>query len=111
MKIRVYKKIRNNAYDVVIKTTEWTQSDINLFREFGEPEIDVGTEGHPAFVRVMTGFPVRGSFVSDGTESNDETPEAKATAWKDDVIKKITTAVEAQRQLVDGFTGEEIHMV
>lgn len=110
MKIRVYKKIRNNAYDVVIKTTEWAQSDVDLFREFGEPEIDVGTEGHSAFVRVMTGFPVRGTFVSGG-ESNEELPEAKATAWKDDVIKKITTAVEAQRQLVDGFTGEEIHMV
>ncbi len=109
MKIRVYKKIRNNAYDVVVKTTEWAQSDINLFREFGEPEIDVGVDGHSSFVKVMTGFPVIGTFVGGG--SNDETPEAKATAWKDDVVRKITTAVEAQRQLVDGFTGEEIHMV
>jgi hypothetical protein len=110
MKIRVYKKIRDNAYDVVIKTTEWSQSDINLFREFGEPEIDVGTNGHPVFVRVMTGFPVRGTFV-DEDSSTDETPEDRALVWKDNVIRKITTAVEAQRQLVDGFTGEEIHMV
>jgi hypothetical protein len=110
MKIRVYKKIRNNAYIVVIRTTEWSQSDVNLFREFGEPEVDVGCDG-PRFAKVMTGFPVRGIFSSGGHDSNDDSPEEKADAWKNEVVNRIKAAVEAQRQFVDGFTGEEIHMV
>lgn len=107
MKIRVYKRIRDNVYDVLVRTCEWAQSDIALFREFGEPEIDVGRDGHAKFAKVMTGFPVFGSFYEG--ECNDA--ESNAEAWKDDVVAKVKAAVEAQRQLKDGFSGEEVHMV
>lgn len=107
MKIRVYKRIRDNVYDVLVRTAEWSQSDVELFREFGEPEVDVGTDGHPRFAKVMTGFPVLGSF-HDGSA---EEAETLATAWKDEVVARVKAAVEAQRQLKDQFSGEEVHMV
>ena len=110
MKIRVYKRIRSNSYDVVVRTSDWSQSDVNLFREFGEPEVDVGTDGHPRFARVMTQFPVVGRFGPED-RSDDRTAEELATEWKDGVVEKVRAAVVAQRQLVDGFTGEEVHMV
>ena len=106
MKIRVYKGIRNNVYDVLVKTVEWSQSDVELFREFGEPEIDVGTK-HPRFAKVMTGFPVVASFEDGSAEEAVDLAES----WKDDVVAKIKAAVEAHRQLRDEFSGEEVHMV
>ena len=111
MKIRVYKKVRDNTYIVVIRTTEWSQADVDLFREFGEPEIDVGFGSRSRFAKVMTEFPVRGFFGPDTPESNDMSPEEKAESWKNEVVSRIKASVEAQRQLVDGFSGEEIHMV
>lgn len=111
MKIRVYKRIRNNAYIVVIKTTDWAQSDVTLFREFGEPEVNVGINGHVRFAKVMSQFPVRGVFTMGDAGSNDLDAETCALAWKDEVVERIKTAVETQRQLKNSFTGEEIHMV
>lgn len=107
MKIRVYKSIKDNAYRVLIRTTEWSPSDIELFREFGEPEVDVGTDGKAKYVKVMTGFPAYGVFYDGSAEE----AETLAMAWKDEVVGRVKTAVEAHRQLKDGFSGEEVHMV
>lgn len=107
MKIRVYKRIRANSYEVLVKTTEWSPADVSLFREFGEPEVDVGRDGRSVFAKVMTGFPVFGTFVEDSAD----TAESIATRWKDEVVARVKAAVEAQRQMKDGFSGEEIHMV
>lgn len=107
MKIRVYKRIRDNAYQVLVRTTEWSQADVDLFREFGEPEVDVGVGDRQRFARVMTGFPVSASF--SGSCGDDA--ESSANAWKDEVVERIVSAVESARQMKDGFSGEEIRMV
>ena len=94
-------------YDVLLRTVEWAPSDIALFRKFGEPEVNVGVGEEVKFAKVMTEFPVRATF----SEGSADEAEFIAEEWKDEIIARIKEAVLSMRQLSDGFSGEEVHMV
>lgn len=77
MKKRVFREMDNAVYRIVVDTEDWSQGDVKLMEEFGEPEINVGGEIEYTFngeirtielgdeyVRVMHGFPYSRGFDS-----------------------------------------------
>ena len=109
MKLRVRKCLRRNTYVVSLRPEEWSRSDLELFHDFGEPEIDIGGVcGVPSsFRKVLSGFPVIMEFEDDSNDGGED----RANAWKDEIVRRIGTAMKALRQLKDDFSGEELHTI
>lgn len=123
MKIRVFQAIDNAVFRVIVFTEDWSEGDIKLMEEFGEPEVDVGGEVQYSFdgepkskifgnelVRVLHGFPY-----SRGFDSRDYCSVEEAVAigreWKERVISLISDAVLSLRQNEGPFPTEEVYCV
>lgn len=128
MKIRVFRNMCNGIYRIMIDTQDWSQDELKLMCQFGEPEVDVGGTivfgpesiakaqgieesyskefGHQ-YVRIMHGFPYSRGFDTRDYEDEDETV-AVAVAWKETVIDRIREAVEDLRSKSAPIPTEEI---
>ena len=118
----------NSVYRVVVSTEDWSEGDLKLMYQFGEPEVNVGGDvyypakwyddggsggGEPKktfgdeFVRVLHGFPYARGFDSRDYGSVKEAV-AVGKAWKDMVLARIDDAVIALRQNSLPLPTEEI---
>jgi hypothetical protein len=115
MKIRVVKDVDDNVFNVNIFTEDFSQADLDLMENFGEPEIDLGGSftGPPAFTlpndlqRLKSDSPHVQSF-----DARDElTPgdaEVQANDWSSDIVQLIKDEMTTLRANVDGFSGETV---
>lgn len=120
MKIRTFLNMDDSVYRIVVLTEDWSEGDMELMVQFGEPEIDVGgkvdylyndepkskTFGYE-YVRVLHGFPC-----SRGFDVRDYDSEAEAVsignAWKDEVVDRIRESVMGLRAKAAPLPTEEI---
>lgn len=128
MKKRIFSEMDNGVYRVALHTEDWSEGDIRLMEQFGEPEINVGgtfsysydgqtrtkTFGDE-FVRLLHGFPYARGFDSRDYGSTGEAI-ALGTAWKEAVAgtaadSRINAAVTALRANSDTFPTEEVSQV
>lgn len=118
MKKRIFSEMDNGVYRVVIDTEDWSEGDLELMEQFGEPEIDVGgtvsyeyadasgeqksgsREFGSEFVRLLHGFPYARGFDSRDYGSVSEAVAAgckwkELVAGEDGVINKAVIALRA----------------
>lgn len=120
MKIRVFSNMDNGVYRVVIGAEDWSEGDVLLMEQFGEPEVDVGgtvsyefngetrsKELGSELVRVLHGFPYARGFDSRDYESVEEAVAA-GKAWKETVVKSITDVVTKLRANAHSLPTEEV---
>lgn len=120
MKIRVFQQMDNSVFRVAICTQDWSQGDIELMVQFGEPEVNVGGEIQYTFggetktkafgddfVRLLHGFPCTRGFDMRDYEDGDEAT-AVGSAWKEAVMGRISGAVHELRQKQAPLTTEEV---
>lgn len=120
MKKRVFLDMDNSVFRVVIETDDWSEGDLKLMDQYGEPEVNVGGEVQYMFedetktktfgdeyVRVLDGFPFMRGFDSRDYESTGEA-RAIGVAWKELVLGRIDSAVMALRENVAQLPTEEI---
>lgn len=136
MKKRVFMGMDNSVFRVVIATEDWSEGDLKLMYQFGEPEINVGGDihyvcpSHPdegvteakearvsaggcvmtngnQFVRVLHGFPYSRGFDSRDFSCLEEAV-AVGKAWKDMVLDRIDEAVIGLRQNSAPLPTEEV---
>lgn len=115
MIVRRERTLVNNQYQHVIKTNDWSSSDVGLINEFSEPVVECG--GHfdngsglefdlqTRPVRVKSGFPITQIF--DGT--TDATAKAKSIYWGTTVENRIAAAVTTLRMHIDDYSGTDEH--
>jgi hypothetical protein len=118
VKIRTYKYIADKKFFIEIKTEEFSQNDLDLMQQFGEPEVNVGglygeSEGPTStwtapsrFLRVKQGFqPFKAFFDSRnfGEEADD-----RANALIAKIIERIQAAMTVLRARQDTFTSEVV---
>lgn len=120
MKIRIFQKMDNSIFRVVICTQDWSQGDLDLMEQFGEPEVNVGGDVQYTFggetktktfgddfVRLLHGFPYcRGFDMRDYDDGQEAT--AIGLAWKNEVLGRIGEAVHDMRQKQAPLTTEEV---
>lgn len=123
MKIRTFMDMVDGIYRVIVNTEDWSQGDIMLMGQFGEPEVDVGGEiryistsqdsssssessggDHikikvfgDILVRVLHSFPFCMSFDSRDYGTLDDAVSA-GNAWRDAVTVRIQDAVRGLRE-------------
>jgi hypothetical protein len=120
MKIRVFKTLLNSVYKVTVRTEDWSQDDLALMAQYGEPEINVGGDfsadgagDDPADEFTLADTYAR--VYSDShrlMESFDlrDTANAKnrALAWSTATVTKLTDAATALRAKAEVFVAEEV---
>lgn len=128
MKKRVFMGMDDSVFRVVIATEDWSEGDLKLMYQFGEPEINVGGDVYyppewyddggsggdvpkksfgDEFVRVLHGFPYSRGFDSRDYKSVKEAV-AVGKAWKDLVLARIDDAVLSLRQNHAPLPTEEV---
>ena len=126
MKKRIFSEMDNGVYRVVITTEDWSEGDVELMEQFGEPEVNVGGEliyqdgGNAVtktlgdeFVRIMHGFPYARGFDSRDYGSTDAAISA-GTAWKTSVAGEngsINEAVTKLRSNANTIPTEEVYEI
>lgn len=126
MKKRIYQGFDNSVFQVVVRTEDWSQGDLELMVQYGEPEVDIGGDIQylfdgetktatfgSEFLRVLHGFPhVRGFDARDYPNETEtkSLEEAKAVgiAWKDAVLGRIDTAITSLRAKNVACPTEEV---
>lgn len=115
MNIRQFSKLENGVYKIAIHSEDWSELDRQLMTRYGEPTIDLGgsfylSDPYEEFtlstdlVRIMTESPFVQSF--DSRDYDDA--EARALAWKTEIVTRLTAAIETMRAQADTFTQEEV---
>lgn len=129
MKKRIFQRLFNDRFEVLIITEDWSCGDVELMKQFGEPEINVGgvveyiydedsessspdreirvKEFPTELVRILHGFPYSRIFDTRDYESFDEA-KAVAEAWKVEVLDRIDDAVVELRRNNASFVTEEV---
>lgn len=128
MKKRVFQRLVDSTFEVVIFTEDWSCGDRELMVQFGEPEVNVGGEVYYVYedvssssgddavkvvnlpdelVRIMNGFPYSRIFDARDYESYEEA-RAVAAAWKEKVLGNIDEAVIRLRNMHVNFDTEEV---
>lgn len=125
MKIRIFENMDDSVFRVVVNTEDFSQGDLRLMCQFGEPEVNVGGDVPYTFdgeartkafgdqyVRLLHGFPYAFGFDSRdfGTDGIDEAIAA-GNAWKDLVKGRIRAAVSALREKAKVLPAEEVENV
>lgn len=123
MKIRTFLNMDDSVYRIILMTEDWSQGDLELMVQYGEPEIDVGGEvsylyddvqkektfGYE-YLRIVHGFPYARGFDSRDYDSPEEAV-AIGNAWKDKVVGDIRDAVLELRAKSAPLPTEEISEV
>lgn len=120
MKKRVFQDMDNAVFRVTIDTEDWSEGDISLIAQFGEPEVNVGGEVTYLFenetvtqafgdmyVRVLHGFPYMRGFDSRDYSSYEEAV-AVGKAWKELVLDRIDASIRALREHRSPLPTEEV---
>lgn len=123
MKIRTFENMDDSVFRVVVNTEDFSQEELKLMCQFGEPEINVGgtvsyqfdgqarsKEFGDQFVRILHGFPLAFGFDSRDFEGSDGIAEAMAIGrqWKSDIIGKIGDKIGDLRQKSNILPVEEV---
>ena len=112
--------MENAVFRVTIDTEDWSEGDIDLIAQFGEPEVNVGGEVTYLFedetrtktfgdmyARVLHGFPYMRGFDSRDYSSYEEAV-AVGKAWKELVLDRIDAAVVELRTHNAPLPTEEV---
>lgn len=130
MKIRVYKRLIDGVFHVLVNTEDWSENDRRLMLKYGEPEINLGgrfvcvpnsgeestsSDSHDeiaaviddVYVRIMTESPYKEKFDSRdyGSVHN---AKLLSQEWISEIEDRIINAVAALRSNDDSFSTEEI---
>jgi len=120
MKIRIFSNMLDSVYRIVVNTEDWSQGDIKLMAQYGEPLVNLGgtidyeSDGEAysetfgdEYVRIFHGFPYsRGFDIRDyGTKDR---AVAAGTAWKESVEAEIGAKVRELRTNTEPLPTEEI---
>ncbi len=136
MKIRIYKRLIDKIFHVIVHTEDWSEADRLLMLKYGEPEINLGgtlycgpnhyvgvSSGDysedssssslvkeitidDAYARVMTESPFIEKF--DIRDFGFEDAKILATEWGHMIEDRIIDAVKSLREKGDFFATEEI---
>lgn len=120
MKTRIFLNMDDAVFRIVIETEDWSEGDVTLMEQYGEPEINVGGQVDYMFndeqksktfgdqyVKVMNGFPFAMGFDSRDYESAEEA-RAVGIAWKEIVVGRLRNSVIALRENKAQLPTEEI---
>ena len=133
MKLRIFTGMDDLVYRVVVHTEDWSEGDLDLMYQFGEPEINVGgtitysDDGFPdgsadssfgyktkdlgdEYVRVFHGFPFMRGFDTRDYGSKEEAVSA-GSAWKSEIVKRVTGAVVGLRANSSPIPTEEVSVI
>lgn len=120
MKKRVFLSMDDAVFRVLISTEDWSEGDLDLMVQYGEPELNVGGEVTylyneeskskvfgDEYVRILHGFPYSRGFDS---RDYDGVAEARAVgnAWKEMVLDRINASVRALRENNEQLPTEEV---
>jgi len=117
--LKINRQIVNDVWRILFTadTTKLSETDKELMRKFGEPEINVGgtfldsTANEYSlpdkYIKVISGLPYTQEFDSTSTPFDTNT-QTKAEAFQSSFISKYTDAFTALRENADTFTGESI---
>ena len=121
MKIRVFENMDDAVFRVVVNTEGFSQNDIKLMCQFGEPEIDCGgtvtytydeTEKTKEFgsnlVRVVHGFPFAFGFDSRDYDGRSDEAVAVGSKWVSDLKDQISRVMVALRQKACALPSEQV---
>lgn len=137
MKKRVFSEMDNMVYRVVVDTEDWSQGDIELMDQFGEPEVNVGGSVKYMFrgeqremdigdqyVRLLHGFPYARGFdardyigpvdessSSDSSGSSCSSDSSGGDSACDDYSSRVEEAVavgKAWKEIVLGRIDEAV---
>ena len=121
MKIRVFENMDDAVFRVVVNTEGFSQNDIKLMCQFGEPEIDCGgtvtytydetektKEFGSNFVRVVHGFPFAFGFDSRDYEGGSDEAVAVGSQWVSDLKDQISRVMDALRQKACALPSEQV---
>lgn len=124
MKIRIFSDMVNGVYRITLLTEDWSQGDVELMVQYGEPEVNVGGsfeylyEDEPKtkdlgdqFVRLLHGFPFSIGFDSRDYDGEYGEAEAAGNAWKDKVVSSIRAKVATMRSMAPLSTEEVVNDV
>lgn len=121
MKIRIFENMDNSVFRIVANTEDFSQEDLKLMCQYGEPEINVGgdvtysldeetkvkTFGDQ-YVRILHGFPFAFGFDSRDYEGSFDEAIAVGNAWKEALKRKIGTAMDELRDKSGALPTEEV---
>lgn len=120
MKIRIFQNMCDRVFRIVVNTEDWSQEELKLMRQYGEPEIDVGGEIDYVYdgsaktanmgsnlVRILHGFPFSAGFDSRDYGSYEEAL-AVGSAWKTCVLDRIRNALVDLRNNPSVIPTEEV---
>jgi hypothetical protein len=131
MKKRVFQRMVDSVFEVMIFTEDWSQDDIRLMVQYGEPEVDMGgtvaywydpdgsDDGESSddvrktvsfgseYIRILHGMPYVRRFDSRDFGSVRDA-KAAGSAWKDMVLNAIDNAVLTLRAKGVSFPTEEV---
>lgn len=120
MKIRTFMTMDDSVYRIVLMTEDWSQGDLELMVQYGEPEVDAGGEvsylydgeqktktfGYE-YLRLVHGFPYARGFDSRDYDSVEEAVSI-GNAWKDKLCGEIREAVIGLRAKAAPLPTEEV---
>lgn len=121
MKIRIFENMDNSVFRVVANTEDFSQDDLKLMCQYGEPEINAGGEVDyvlagetksktfgDQYVRILHGFPLSFGFDSRDYDGSLEESTAVGNAWKEALKAKIGEAMSALRAKSGPLPTEEV---
>lgn len=122
MKIRIFKKLVDNVFNIRIQTEDWSEEDKLRMVKLGEPEIDLGgsftfntssSEDSSTVVldsiyaRILSESPFTHKFDTRDYKTFEDT-RVLANVWATAIENRIIEAVTALRAKDITFTTEEI---
>lgn len=121
MKIRVFENMDDAVFRIVVNTEDFSQDDMRLMCQYGEPEIDCGGTvsytyddtqktkefGHQ-MIRVLHGFPFALGFDSRDYDGGCGEAIAVGEAWKTALKQQIADEMSALRLKARSLPTEEV---
>ena len=116
-------KMDDSVFRVVVNTEDFSQDDLRLMCQYGEPDVNVGGDVTYDFneesktkylgdqyVRILHGFPYAFGFDSRDYDGIDEAIAA-GTAWKENIKSRIRAAMEDLRAKSKVLPSEEVENI
>lgn len=116
MKIRSFRSLNNNVYRISIQTEDWSQQDLRLMAEFGEPSVDLGGEfeADTSDVFELPARPVRvksdiHKMIQDFDGRDNINSKNRAMAWETEMISRLTDSIiELRTNIGEQFAAETV---
>jgi hypothetical protein len=120
--LKIKRSIDNEVWKInfTLETASIPESDKELMRKFGEPEINVGGTFTVAglgdftlpdkFIKVKSGLPYLQEFDAKSPDFSANTQE-KALAFEEEFVTRYAQAFTTLRSSEDTFTGERVENI